>query len=470
MGSLAYRQGAIAALGLLVFGVGCKQILGLHERTAEVSGDDGGGTMQDMPDAAPSTITVGSAVPLRYPSPECAACMDAKCVTEAQACHADSSCDPEFGCFLDCGDDGACRSRCASFFSRSDAIVGITTCRQKNCATECASNCGSLNYNTPGCDKCVHGTCCEAASNCAKNPECLQLDVCRSQCLAGSTSCQTDCESQHPNGVMDYAGWNDCTQNACGQACSTGNSWSCLGSAIVWPKPRSLGKITFSATIVDLLLEVPYAKVMAKACSRTDPLCTNPLDTAQADDNGLVTVTVPAGATGFDGYIELTGGDSSGGAGDDAGADGGTPSPIFPALWYPSPPVISGGWRGWVLFPSAKEIPILASFVGTTIDPNRGHFAANASDCNFSAAPGVSFASDQADKDTSAFYFLNGNPDMTAHETDSESAIGGFVNLPPGFARITATANSEKKSLGQQQFTIRAGTFTTSAFAPQPSK
>jgi hypothetical protein len=455
-------------LAVLLLGAGCKQILGLHERTEEVSGDDSG-TMQEMPDAG-STITLGTNVPIRYPSPECASCMDTKCLTEAQACHADSSCDPEFGCFLDCGDDGACRSRCATFFSRSDAILGITTCRQKNCAAECATNCGSLNYNTPGCDKCVHGTCCEAASNCAKNPECQRLDVCRSNCLAGSTSCPPDCEAQHPDGVMDYAAWNDCTQNACAQSCATGNSWSCLDTAIVWPKPRSLGKIKFSVTIVDLLLEVPYARVMAKACARTDPLCNNPFDTQQADDGGLVELTVPAGTIGFDGYIELNGGDSSGGGGADAGPDGGAPSPIFPSMWYPSPPVISGGWRGRVQFPSAVEIPLLAGFVGTTIDPTRGHFAANSSDCNFSAAPRVTFASDLADKSTTPFYFVNGNPDMTARETDSVSAIGGFVNLPPGFARITANSNAENKSLGAQQFTIRAGTFTTSSFAPQPSR
>jgi hypothetical protein len=454
-------------IALLLLGAGCKQILGLHDRKEDLSEDEGG-TAQNTPDAA-ALITVGTKVPIRYPTADCAACMDASCATEAQACHADSSCDPEFDCFLDCGDDGACRSRCATFFSRSDAILGITTCREKNCAAQCATNCGSLNYNTPGCDKCVHGTCCQAASNCAKNPECMRLDVCRSQCLAGSTTCPPDCEAQHPDGVMDYAAWNDCTQNACAASCLTGNSWSCLSSAIVWPKPRSLGKIKFSATIVDLLTELPYAKVSARACARNDPTCNNPLDSADADDSGTVELTVPAGTIGFDGYLELTGGDSSGRSAD-AGADAGTATPIYPSLWYPSPPVISGGWRGRVQFPALFEIPLLAGFVHTTIDPTRGHFAANASDCNFSAAPRVTFATDLADKDTTPFYFLNGNPDMTAVETDSLSAIGGFVNLPPGFARITAKSMVENQSLGQQQFTIRAGTFTTSSFAPQPSK
>jgi hypothetical protein len=462
MGSLGRRLGVPIVFAAL-FGLGgCKQILGLHERTAELSGDDGGEVdAGGTPEAAPPMITVGTNVPLRYPSPECAACMDAKCVTEAQACHSDSSCDPQFDCLLDCGDDGGCRSRCATFFTRTEGVVGITSCREKNCSVECATNCGSLNYSASGCDKCVHGMCCQAAINCAKNPECQRLDICRSSCLAASTTCPPECEAQHPNGADDFAKWNDCTQNLCAQACVSGNSWSCLDSTIVWPKPRTLGKIKFSVTIVDLLLEVPYAHVSAKACARNDPLCSFPIDTATADENGLVELTVPPGAKGFDGYLDLTGGDSSGG-------DGGNPSPIFPAMWYPSPPVLGEGWRGRRQFPSEQEIPLLAGFVGTTIDPMHGHFAANASDCNFSAAPGVTFATSLSDKGTASFYFLNGNPDMSAHATDGVSAIGGFVNLPPGFAAITGDSTAAGKPLGQVQFTIRAGTFTTGSFAPQP--
>jgi hypothetical protein len=465
MGSLGYRLAVSVAFTALLFGAGCKQILGLHERSAEVSEEDGGagGTMMQMvPEAAAPMITVGTNVPLRYPSPDCAACMDAKCVQEAQACHADSSCDPLYDCFIDCGDDATCRSRCASFFSRTDAVIGITTCREKSCAAECANNCGNLNYNAPGCGGCVHNSCCQAASDCAKNPECMRLDVCRSNCLAGSTTCPPDCEAQHPDGVADYGRWLDCTQNVCGQACVTGTSWSCLDSTIVWPKPRTLGKIKFSVTVVDLLLEVPYAHCSVKACQRVDPLCANPLDKADADENGLVELTVPSGSKGFDGYLDITGGDSSGG-------DGGNPSPIFPSMWYPAPPIISGGWRGRIQFPSATEIPLLAGFVGTTIDPMRGHFAANAGDCNFSAAAHVTFETASADKDSTPFYFLNGNPDMSAHETDGVSAIGGYVNLVPGFVRITGNSTVANKTLGQQQFTIRPGTFTTSSFAPQPS-
>ncbi len=80
----------------------------------------------------------------------------------------------------------------------------------------------------------------------------------------------------------------------------------------------------------------------------------------------------------------------------------------------------------------------------------------------------MTFAADSADDTTKPFYFLNGNPDSSAHQTDGLSAIGGFVNLPARFVLITANSTAAGKSLGQQQFTIRAGTFTTGSFAPQP--
>src|SRR5436190_632912 len=125
MGSLGHRLGVLILLAWLLGATGCKQILGLHERTEEITLDDGGDVDAGGTAEAAPMITIGTKVPLRYPSPECAACMDSKCATEAQACHDDTSCAPEFDCFLDCGDDGACRSRCSTFYSRTDPVIVI---------------------------------------------------------------------------------------------------------------------------------------------------------------------------------------------------------------------------------------------------------------------------------------------------------------------------------------------------------
>jgi hypothetical protein len=179
------------------------------------------------------------------------------------------------------------------------------------------------------------------------------------------------------------------------------------------------------------------------------------------DAEGLVSLTVPGGSAGFNGYLDITGGDN--------GAVAGGTSPIFPALWYPVPPIISPGRRQRIQFVSAGDLPTLGALTRAEIDPTRGHFAANALDCNLIAAGGVSFSADVADEKTRSFYFVNGVPNISAIATDQQTAIGGFVNLPGNqLALITATATQEAKKIGSLVFHIRPGSFTTTSFPPVP--
>jgi hypothetical protein len=271
------------------------------------------------------------------------------------------------------------------------------------------------------------------------------------------------CDQQFPTGTNDYGPWNNCVQNTCATACAPGKGWQCLDSTILWPKPAGLGDFTFSVTVVDLLSENPFAGARVKACRQLDLQCDVPIDDQTTDSTGLVSLKVPAGLVGFNGYLEITGGDN--GTGGDAGA-----RPIFPALYYPNPPIVSPGWRGRLQFVSAADLPTLATFVAVAIDPDRGHFATNAVDCNFSGAGGVSFSADTAnpnDPKIKPFYFIMGVPNTNATETDSSTPIAGFVNLPPGSTLISATsAAAGGKKMGTVTYNIRAGWFTTSSFPP----
>jgi hypothetical protein len=217
-------------------------------------------------------------------------------------------------------------------------------------------------------------------------------------------------------------------------------------------------------TVVDLLSENPYAGATVKACKQLDLQCTDPLDMSVTDKDGLVSLTVPAASVGFNGYLEITGGDNH--------TNQMAPSPIFPALYYPVPPIVSPGWRGRLQFISAADLPILAVFTTVEIDPTRGHFAANAVDCNFSNAGGVTFTADAVvthpeDMKIKGFYFINGVPNINATETDPLTAIGGFVNLPANSTLISATSGAAGgKKMGTITYNIRAGWFTTSSFPP----
>jgi hypothetical protein len=213
-------------------------------------------------------------------------------------------------------------------------------------------------------------------------------------------------------------------------------------------------------TIVDVLSEKPFVGTAARACGKLDRNCTMPIDSQVSDQNGFVTLTVSAGAAGFDGYVDFQGGDNGEG------------SSIYPAIWYPSPNIISGGWRGRIQFVSDASLQVLAALTSATIDPERGHFAANAQDCNFASAPGVSFEADNAKDDkTTPFYFINGVPKTNATETDPVSGIGGFINLKANaLTQIKAYARvgDNLKLVGAPTYIIRAGTFTTTSIPPTP--
>jgi hypothetical protein len=440
----------VVAAFLLVALPGCKQILGLEDRSESAMPD--GGT----PVVKPVTGACGG---LLHASAACAACMDTKCCEQATSCQEDPACNPGFDCATTCGDDGTCRARCNTFFTRPDTLVDVNACRETECRAECGLACGGFGYNVPGCDTCVKETCCSSAANCAKNGECVRLDICRTNCIAGSMSCPSECEQTFSGGLEEVGIWSDCVQNTCAESCQPGRNWRCLDVKVPWLKPRSAGDVTFSLTIADILSEKPFVGSTVKACRKLDQECTTPFDVKTTDENGIVTLTAPAGTAGFDGYIDITGGDNGSG------------SAIFPALWYPSPNIVSAGWRGRVQFVSFASLDVLAALTMATIDPTRGHFAANAQDCNFASAGEVSFDADPKDDKTTPFYFIGGVPKTNASQTDRTSGIGGFINLPAGqLTLITARVpvDGQVKDIASVTYIIRPGSFTTTSIPPNP--
>jgi hypothetical protein len=276
-----------------------------------------------------------------------------------------------------------------------------------------------------------------------------------------ATSCPTDCQNQNTLGKSDYQAWFNCTSQ-CTSACPGGQNWACLDNPIVWPKPPAVGSITFSVTFVTFTSEQPFVGETVKACDKLDYTCANPIQSMTADSDGLVTLTVPAGLSGFDGYLDVSGGKVAG--------NGAT---LFPAIWYPVPFVVADGWRGRTQLPSTDEVALLTAATGTTADPTRAQVAMNAVDCNFGPAAGVSFIADSADQATVAYYLVGGVPVITATKTD-QSGIGAFLNLPtvaPARLSVIRAVSGEAggKNMGSLTFILRPGTLTTSStFPPMP--
>jgi len=384
--------------------------------------------------------------------------MDAACCNESRACANDPSCLEASDCLVSCTDD-ACRARCAAFYTLPDSLIELRACRTKQCADACGSTCGESVSSSPTCQACRKASCCAEASACAGNASCAKLDRCRANCFA-STSCPVDCGSQYPQGADDFNALFRCTDQ-CASSCIPGQDWECLNRPILWPKPKGTGTITFSVTFVDFTSEHPFVGAQVKACNKLDFTCAAVLSQGTTDATGLVTLTVPAGLAGFDGYLDIIGGKIDG-----------TGSATYPALWYPLPFVVADGWRGRTQILSADEFAGLAAVTGQTLDPAHGHFAATATDCGFSLASGVSFVADSMDSMSKSYYLVGGIPATTGMATDL-SGIGGFINLPATPARTVVvrafSSVAGGKSMGSVTFIVRPGTITAaSLFPPVP--
>jgi hypothetical protein len=385
--------------------------------------------------------------------------MDTNCCSQARACAGDSACDQASNCLAKCS-DAACRAQCAVFDAQPDTLFALRSCRVQQCADACGSTCGEFASAVDSCQSCEEGSCCALEAACASNTACADLNLCIANCF-GAASCPSQCQAQFPLGTADYGNLFTC-QSQCAAACAPGQSWSCLDGPIAWPKPATVGNLSFSVTFVNFFSEQPFVGATVKACSKLDFTCASPLDSHVTDATGLVTLSIPSGLSGFDGYLDVTGGKA-----------GGTGASVFPAIWYPVPFVVADGWRGRTLLLASDEVLSITAATNTSPDPTRGHIVVNAVDCAFGPAAGVTFSVDASDSKTVGFYLVGGVPATSAGATD-QSGIAAFVNLPTTApARlmvVSATAGAaSSKSMGSMSFIVRPGTMTTpSSFPPLP--
>jgi hypothetical protein len=426
------------------------QILGLEDRQASV--DAGLGA---TPDAA-AMLVAGMCGGLRYPSSACATCMDQRCCNEAKLCAGEPACEESSECLAPCTDD-ACRVRCAQFYSSPDTLLGLRACRTQQCADACGSTCGEFTTPVPSCQACRQASCCTPGTACAANADCTELDLCLATCSPNGGLCASDCESNHAAGAPAHDVLSRCVDQ-CSSSCPVGQSWECLSNLPPWPKPKTVGDITFSLTLEDFGTESPLVGAMVKACAKLDYACAMPIQQVQSGIDGKVQFKVPTGLGGFDGFLDVKGGQF---------AD--SHSPSYPALVYLLPFIIADGYRGRTQILSVDELQTLAGGAGVELDPARGHFAANAVDCSFAPAPGVSFAVGNAqvgttDPLTSPFYLV-GVPVVGASQATDSSGIGGFLNLQGGVLATVRTSFNGNQ-VAKVTFVIRAGTVTTTTLLP----
>ena len=86
--------------------------------------------------------------------------------------------------------------------------------------------CTSLPLSTgmPSCDSCLGTSCCAEDQTCGFDQECMALIGCVDNCLPTDggppdPQCESDCESQYPNGMSEIDGLDNCMQTSCSTSC-----------------------------------------------------------------------------------------------------------------------------------------------------------------------------------------------------------------------------------------------------------
>lgn len=238
--------------------------------------------------------------------------------------------------------------------------------------------------------------------------------------------------------------------------------WRCLEA----PSPPVLPKAA-TATVhfqaCDFISNCTLAVrgLRARLCDKLDVGCLSPRQVDIQDQGGLLEVTVPTGARGFDGYLEVSPGMARcydtkvfGAAApnllcqlapqcDQAAPSAACDVPIYsPVLWFFNPPVVADIEEPipLQLYPSAS-LPLVVDAAGGALAPGTGSVFMTMLDCDGKPAPGVSFSIAEHEREASSLYLDSGVISNTADETDA-SGVGGFIRIPPGFVEITGADRS----------------------------
>jgi hypothetical protein len=206
-----------------------------------------------------------------------------------------------------------------------------------------------------------------------------------------------------------------------------GPDYQCLGEVPTPPAPTST-YFSVINTYVDVSsgVPVPAAGLTVNVCAKTDAPCASPEDTATTDESGGVSLTVPAGPSGFDGYFDVTG----------PSGDGGT---ILETLVFSGQPVVADGYGPTTNVMTAAALQQSVAALGT-LDPTRAQVLVADEACRSTPAFGASLAVSSADGATKVGYV--GASGIVAGASTfpvNDEALAYVVNVPGGATTLTTT-------------------------------
>ncbi len=259
------------------------------------------------------------------------------------------------------------------------------------------------------------------------------------------TQCHADADCSAKGAAADTV----CRANQCvaGEpAMSTG--WECLGTL----KPirtDAKQRVGLNLRLTDLKSS-SRAGLSVNYCYTLDPACT-PINAEDqySDDDGQVSLEVPWGLHG----IVIIKGDAS----------------IVPTLVYIDPAPTEPTSNITVPILDVDTVALMSALTGKVVDPEAGMVMMSTPDCSLQynpLTPGVSYELEAPGNNTVQFYLVNQQPDTSATQTGANS-VGGFVNVPPGLALISARVpDLDDLAVGHGNFLVRKGWLTYATISP----
>lgn len=204
----------------------------------------------------------------------------------------------------------------------------------------------------------------------------------------------------------------------------------------------STGTVRYRVHVRDFVTDAPPANLRVRACRTNDIDCTDTVASFEAgDDSGDVELELP---TGFMGFLDVAG-------------DG-----MLATLYVFTRPVVADQTAKDLQVVSPDTLSVLAGFTGLEADDSRGLVILETFACDGVAAGGIHFAESKGN--SVPFYIVNELPNVevtaTVRDEINDIAIGGFLNVEPGFSTFRAMLGEGGPVVAEWNAQVRANTVT----------
>jgi len=220
--------------------------------------------------------------------------------------------------------------------------------------------------------------------------------------------------------------------------------WGCLDA----PEPSMasplVSRVDLALAVIDTVTDAPPAGLSARACSRLDVDCDNPLtpDVSATIEDGAVHLSVPQR---FNGFVEIR-----------------SPTTV-PTMYFINQDLMRDTAESFAII-STLALAGLAAQDNVTLDPTLGFVLIRTFDCQGAPASGVQLSNDKGGQ---PFAFVDGFPDVGRDETSGDG-IGGFVNIPIGIVVLQGIVREHGTALSNASVIVRPGWFSYGDVEPIP--